>query len=233
MAVYFVRHGHREDWENPAWKATALRPQDPKLSMTGLTQASEVAAFFGAQNGHPPAAHTHRPHNVRHIFASPFVRVLQTATAIADVLDLPINVENGVIEWLIEGHDVDPLPVEELAELFPRVNRGYRSHVDLPRGEDRGKLQLRADVIMKHLTERYVKEGEDVLIVSHAAPIIMLTRALVGDPKATVNVATCSVSCYQRLTADAAWTPLLNGHTQHLSDGELANWQFPEDLRYR
>jgi broad specificity phosphatase PhoE len=37
---------------------------------------------------------------IAHIFASPFLRTVQTANAVAEMLNLPIKLETGLSEWL-------------------------------------------------------------------------------------------------------------------------------------
>lgn len=39
--------------------------------------------------------------NIRHIYASPFLRTVQTAHQVADVLSVPVRVEYGLSEGLL------------------------------------------------------------------------------------------------------------------------------------
>lgn len=83
--LYFVRHGMREDVENPAWREAAENPCDPPLSPTGLRQAHDFAE-------------TLRGAGIRHVFSSPFLRALHTAHPLAAGLGLPLRVEPGLSE---------------------------------------------------------------------------------------------------------------------------------------
>jgi hypothetical protein len=83
------------------------------------------------------------------ILCSPFIRTLQTATEVANILDLDIKVEYGVAEWLpthvsdvcyqyrdfkpiVPKQVIDPLPVSTLAKQFPRIDEKYTSLYPLP-----------------------------------------------------------------------------------------------------
>ena len=40
--IYLIRHGQREDFEDPTWPQRAARPYDTPLSATGFRQAEDV-----------------------------------------------------------------------------------------------------------------------------------------------------------------------------------------------
>ena len=73
--IWIIRHGNREDFQNPGWAKTAQRPFDPALSPDGETQAKEVGRRLQDEPIHC-------------VFASPFLRTIQTASHIAEALDL-------------------------------------------------------------------------------------------------------------------------------------------------
>jgi broad specificity phosphatase PhoE len=113
MKFIIIRHGEREDHIDPTWIATAENPSDPPLSKVGLEQARLVGE------------HLKKTENVDAIFASPFTRTLQTATGIADVLDLPLQVESGLAEWLNpdfrHGKPMYWPSLEDSMAAFPRI----------------------------------------------------------------------------------------------------------------
>ena len=85
--VLIARHANRLDFVYPDWFLTAERRYDPPLSDDGMIQAQQLAKRLKGER-------------ITHIFASPFLRTIQTANAIAEVLDLSIKLEIGLSEWL-------------------------------------------------------------------------------------------------------------------------------------
>lgn len=89
-SVWVVRHGERIDAVEKGWKKTAARPHDPPLTPTGFEQAAATGR-------------TLREHRLDAIYTSPFLRCVQTATAIVEAMGPgapPIHVEPGLGEWL-------------------------------------------------------------------------------------------------------------------------------------
>ena len=117
--LWISRHGNRVDFMDPTWRRSASRPEDPPLSPDGVEQAREL--------GHRLAGE-----GIAHVFASPFLRAVQTASCVAEAVDAPIRIEHGVCEWLNREWFAgvpEYLSDEEMARLFPRVVCGYRSAV--------------------------------------------------------------------------------------------------------
>ena len=85
--LYVIRHGSRVDHEDRSWGKTAERPHDPPISEKGWRQARQTGRYL-------------QDKGITAVFASPFIRTIQTATAICDALDLPIFVEGGLSDWL-------------------------------------------------------------------------------------------------------------------------------------
>jgi len=221
--IYIVRHGMREDWANPSWRITAKNLHDTPLSAEGFMQAKEVAGFF-----------RNTKHNISHIFVSPFTRTCQTATAVADELNLPIHLEYGVTEYLGPHEEIHYPSMTELGTAFPRINASYKSHTIGPKTETKQMLFDRARRVIQHLAEDYVPENQkkgDLLIVTHAASAIALVRGIVGDPELRVNCAVCSISKVVRDPKTNKWICEINGGTTHLSKGEQFGWEFPDEVK--
>lgn len=89
-SIYVVRHGIRQDMEDPTWITRSDRPLDPPLSANGRRQADEVAKVL-------------RSARLTHIFCSPFLRTVQTADAIARLAGVPVFIEDGFCETLDPG----------------------------------------------------------------------------------------------------------------------------------
>ena len=111
--IWIVRHGNREDFQNPGWAKTAPRPYDPALSADGETQAKEVGLSLQGEQ-------------IDFVFASPFLRTIQTASHIADALNLAVSLEPGIGEILPTVQSApELLPVDELRQRFRRIDESY------------------------------------------------------------------------------------------------------------
>jgi len=91
--LLLMRHGSRPDLGH-----------DPSLDSLGFREAKQAATYLAdALADDPPCA----------LFASPYLRTLQTAQPLAEALGLPIRVEWGFGELLARGwlQREDPLPV--------------------------------------------------------------------------------------------------------------------------
>lgn len=88
----------------PDWVKTADNPHDTPLTERGVRQATDLGKHLSDCN-------------IRHIFASPYSRVSQTAAAASAAMKnpLPINVESGACEWL----NGDWYPSAPHVSLFP------------------------------------------------------------------------------------------------------------------
>lgn len=204
--VWIARHANRLDFVNPEWFNTAERPYDPPLSDDGFIQAQQLAQRL-------------KQENIKHIFASPFLRTVQTANEVASVLDLPIKLESGLSEWLNPAWMLtipEKLSIEALVELFPRIDTSYTSRVVAEYPETSEKLLERSGETAKLLTRSF---PEDILLVGHGASVLGATMGLVGeDVKTKVNAALC---CLVKIVLkDNAWVMELYGDTSHLGSSE-------------
>lgn len=204
--LWLIRHGDRLDTADPGWLLTAKRRHDTPLSSLGHVQAREVAARLAQEQ-------------VDHLFASPFLRALETAAAIGAALRLPVRVEHGLCEsFLDRWFPVLPdfMPEAELHATFPGVDRGYISAVrpNYPESGDDTRLRLARTVAA--LTESFTG---NLALVSHGGAITSLCQALVGPRGASVHAACC---CLIHLTCrDGTWTLERDGRdTSHLSKSE-------------
>ena len=88
MDIIFIRHA--ESTNNKTWaenRDESLRVPDPGLTGLGRSQADALAGWF------PGFA----PHTT-HLFASPFIRTLETAAPLANTLDMDIVVKPDLME---------------------------------------------------------------------------------------------------------------------------------------
>lgn len=169
--IFIARHGSRLDVEDPAWARQAQRPWDPPLAPRGRYEARRLAARL-ADKG------------VEFIFSSPFLRTLETAELLADILDLPLNVEPGLSEWLTP--DWFPLPepalgLENLAKQFVRIDRGYAPRGTARFGETGLEALQRSAETAKQLAQDF---SGNLALFCHAASLLgAVSGLLAADPE--------------------------------------------------
>ncbi|HEY9726247.1 MAG TPA: histidine phosphatase family protein [Chroococcales cyanobacterium] len=202
--VWIARHGNRLDFVNPEWFNTAERPYDPPLSEDGVIQAQQLGQRLVGES-------------IAHIFASPFLRTVQTASMVADALDLPIKLESGLSEWLNPAWmktEPERLPLEVLQERFPRIDPSYTSRVIARYPETNNQVLDRTSETARLLVTQF---SQDILLVGHGASVVGTTQGLVGGTP-EVNAALC---CLVKLVRQGQeWVMELNGDTSHLSGTE-------------
>jgi broad specificity phosphatase PhoE len=144
--IVFARHGQTA----PNREGLVLGRADPELTDEGREQAARLAAALA---GEPVTA----------IVASPLLRARQTAEAIADACELPVAVDDRLIEidwgaW--EGRSTGTLAQSDVDRL--KADRGTA-----PEGESLDSLSQRVE---SFCTEHLDGAGL-VVAVSHVSPI--------------------------------------------------------------
>ena len=203
-AVWLARHAERIDFANRAWPQSAERPFDPHLSEKGQLQAQKLAQRLAAED-------------IGHIFASPFLRTLQTAWPVAEALDMPIKIEYGLSEWLNpQWFSALPsyLAAADRPKLFARVDSDYRSVLQPSHPETWPEFEARAAKTVQALVAGY--DGQ-ILLIGHGATLTGATQGLIaGKPK--INTPLCGLVLAARNQAD--WSLTLNGDVAHLQDNQ-------------
>ena len=194
----------REDFENPAWRETAVNPHDTPLSARGLRQAGDVAEAL-------------RGEGIRAVFSSPFLRALQTAHPAAEACGVPVFVEPGLSEWLNpEWFPAPPrwLTPGEMSARFPRVDTSYEPAVvpDFPEPSETRDVFDRVGRTMRLLLDRY-PEG-DIALFAHGASLAQSIAGLVGGLEG-VDLRTASITTVAISPAGAS---LLASGSSHLRD---------------
>lgn len=201
QTLWIARHGNRLDFVNPDWFNSAERPYDPPLSEDGFVQARELG-------------HRLKSERIDRIFASPFLRTVQTAYEVAKILEMPIQLEAGLSEWLNpEWMSATPkrLPLEVLVQQYPAIDLSYTSRVLPQYPESEEVMSMRMAETAKRLAAEF---SENILLVTHGAFVVEGTAGLVGR-KAAVNPALC---CLVKLVRHSeTWEMELNGDISHLS----------------
>ena len=203
--IWIIRHGNREDFQNAGWAKTAQRQFDPALSSDGETQAKEVGRSL-------------QDEPIHYIFASPFLRTIQTASHIAEALDLSVCLEPGIGE-ILPGVESMPalLPEEERRQRFPRIDREYRAVNGFPYPESSDEGHKRAAVAARALTDRF--PDKNLLMVTHGAPVVGIVRGLTGlQDRLTVPL--CCIFTLQRNGGN--WLVVQRSEISHLSNQETS-----------
>ncbi len=206
QTVWIARHANRLDFVNPEWFNTAERPYDPPLSDDGFVQAQQLAKRLAGES-------------IAHIFASPFLRTVQTAHVVAEALDLPVKLESGLSEWLNpEWFPAMPqrLSPETLKALYPRIDLSYVSRVPALYPETDEACLRRAGETARRLAAEF---PEDILLVGHGASVLGGAMELGGSAaQPDLKVSLCCLFKFAR--QGQKWVMELNGDTSHLSETE-------------
>ena len=206
QTVWIARHGNRLDFVNPDWFLSAEHPYDPPLSDDGVIQAQQLGQRLKGEN-------------IAHIFASPFLRTVQTANQVAEALDLSIKVESGLSEWL-NPHWMpsmpEKLPLEVLHEKYPRIDLSYNSRVIAEYPETGEQALQRSGETALRLADEF---PQDILLVGHGASVLGTSMGLLGSTtQPEINATLCCLVKIVRM--DREWVMELNGDTSHLSETE-------------
>lgn len=200
--VWAVRHGQRRDTVDPDFHTYADRIHDPDLTEFGRWQAWRVGRFF-AEAGT----------DVESIFASPFLRTVQTADEICRELGATFELEAGLGEHRnAEWFDSDPETADpaDLAAWFETLRLGRESVVVPAFPESHADAERRVG----ETTRRLVDDASgSILLVGHGLTIGGVVRGLVGSTDG-VDAPLCGLTRIDRV--DGEWTLAYSGRTDHL-----------------
>lgn len=146
MRLVIVRHGERLDNVQPRWTNTAERPHDPPLTDRGREQADATGRHLGAQGWAPDGVL---------LLASPFLRTMQTAHAIAQHLRVPIHVCPGIAEFFSSTYFHEAPEVLGRAALCAALDTAP----DSVRHEDDIGLATRHPVFPEHINDAVRRLG--------------------------------------------------------------------------
>lgn len=156
------------------------------------------------------------------VYSSPFYRCIQTIQPFikendkrngkdSSIASIPIHGEPGFGEWYGANRTSDPQPAspKELQSFFPTYSLSYKSIcTPASTGESIAELHERAAFtlasIIQNLDNHPEKPGS-VLICTHAATFMALSRALTGDCPEDITVQdfhpwTAGLSTFRRRT---------------------------------
>ncbi|RMA96999.1 phosphoserine phosphatase PspA [Hydrogenothermus marinus] len=155
MAVRIIYVRHAESLWNPIGRYQGKL--DPELSEKGHKQAERLAEALEKYN---PTA----------LYSSPLKRTYMTAEYISKKLNLPINVDEDIIE--IDHGDWSGMLVEEVKEKYPEMFHDWLYHpetVKFPNGESLLDVYERVKRFQERMLEKH--DGETIIAVSHTVPI--------------------------------------------------------------
>ncbi len=201
QTVWIARHGNRLDFVNPEWFNTAARRYDPPLSADGFVQAAELAQRLKGES-------------IDRIFASPFLRTIQTASEVAQVLNLPIKLEAGLSEWhnpkwMSEMPEIHPR--ELLLDKYPLIDPDYCSCFFPHYPETRAEVYQRTAKTIQKLLFNY---SGNILIVGHGISVSGAIKGLAPQtPHFKVTLCCLTKIVWHR----DRWEVEFYGDTAHLS----------------
>jgi probable phosphoglycerate mutase len=165
--LVFVRHGvtvHTADR-----RFSGPGGDDPGLTDEGWGQARRAATALAADGGYSA------------IIASPLRRTRETASAVAEALDLPVAVDEGFREAAFG--EWDGLTVDEVRARWPaEFDAWAESFFDAapPGGEALTAVRERVEASLAATLEAH--PGEKLVIVSHVNPIKFAVRFCLDAP---------------------------------------------------
>jgi broad specificity phosphatase PhoE len=164
--MILIRHGQSEF--NVAFAVNRQDPgiRDPNLTEIGRTQALAAAVEIGRRG-------------VVRLIASPYTRALQTASIIAEALDLPVEVDPLVGERAVFACDIGT-PRSELEFQWPRLDFRHLPEIWWPTLEEHeDDLRRRTGEFCARMTAE--PDPDRIAVVSHWGFIRALTGQEVGN----------------------------------------------------
>ena len=197
--VWICRHGNRIDFIDKSWEG-----DDPFLSPDGIVPAQETGARLVGEG-------------IQHIFASPFLRTVETAHHIATALGLTVKVEPGASEWMNEKWFPNRpvhIPVPDLVDRFGNVDPDYTPAVLPQHPETAEEAYARSGKAARTVADAF--EG-DILLVGHGHSVDGMARGLMGK-ECEIHSGLCTLIKIAR--QNGTTTLELNGDSSHLTSGE-------------
>jgi 2,3-bisphosphoglycerate-dependent phosphoglycerate mutase len=197
MQFYIIRHCQSEN--NALWKQTGSehgRSSDPALTDLGHQQAQVLADFLARSAAQGPVGKPDglgdEAFGITHLYCSLMRRSVQTATYIAEALDLPLIARDDIHE---RGGIYQKNPHTEINEGLPGPNRDhFQTHhpeLILPQSvsaegwwnrtyEEKEDALQRATLFLAWLEDHHGDTDDRVAIVSHGGFIQSLFSILLG-----------------------------------------------------
>ena len=200
--VWVVRHGERRDTVDMGWRDFAERVHDPPLTDLGRWAAWRVGRYFVESDVSLDA-----------VYASPFLRAVETAEEIGRETGNDVRLEPGLGEHRnAEWFDADPetASLETLAERFGPVRLDHDPLVVPAFPESHAEAMARVGETARRLAG--LVDGR-LLLVGHGLTVGGVVQGLVGSTDG-VDAPLCGLT---RLERDGdGWHLAFSGETSHL-----------------
>eukprot|EP01098_Paradermamoeba_levis_P005056 TRINITY_DN2149_c0_g2_i1.p1 TRINITY_DN2149_c0_g2~~TRINITY_DN2149_c0_g2_i1.p1 ORF type:complete len:357 (+),score=80.58 TRINITY_DN2149_c0_g2_i1:141-1073(+) len=151
-----------------------------------------------------------------------------------------IKLENGLSEWLEESK-VSKMANEDYAQKFETLDLSHQSYLPyVPKSESAKQLHRRCELFVNAFEadlEQRLAEGNhhdeehNILMVSHAATIIALSRSFLRDLDLRLEPGTCSLTRLSKEVGEAEWKLDEACEASFLHTGAHRTWGFDEDLQ--
>ena len=197
QTLWLVRHAHRLDFIHPEWFDTAVYRYDPPLSAQGFDRAISLAREL---------SHC----SIDRIFTSPFLRTIQTVDPLARLLQLPIQLEWGLCEWLCQEWTSEfpaTTPVDDLVKYYPNIDATYRSLVMPYYPETVEDLNARINILAHKLVRDNCING---LAIAHKGSVLGIVAALTGEDEWRTYDLACG-EIIKLVYADDRWSGIIQG----------------------
>ncbi len=207
QTIWMVRHGNRLDFVYPEWFNTAKRRYDPPLAMDGFIQAKLLANRL-------------KNEDIKHIFVSPFLRTIQTAYPLAEILNLPLKIERGLSEWLNKNWMTEmpqTEPKNQLEKDYPLIDWSYQSLVIPEYPETEENLKQRTSKTISILSKNY---SENILLVGHSASVSGCSLGLLQE---NIEIKTPLCGLIKIIKNQEQWKLKLNGDISYSQKLEMLN----------
>lgn len=201
--VWVARHGQRAD-SDPDWRTNAERVHDPPLTDHGRWEAWRLGRRLAATGVAFDA-----------VYASPFLRCVETADEICRELECSFDLEPGLGEHRnAEWFDADPeiLSGQTLVERFEPCRDDSEPAVVPEFPESHDVAERRVGEATQALLERHPGDGH-LLLVGHGLTVGGVVRELVGSTD-WVDAPLAGLTRIERRGAD--WHLCFSGDTLHL-----------------
>ncbi len=149
--MYFIRHGQSQF--NLGYELTGRDPNTPDATLTdkGFEQARRAAGQLADKH-------------IRQIISSPYTRALQTASVIAEILNVPLQIEPLAGEKKLYSCDIGT-PRSALQQAWPQLDFSVLEDENWWPSYDENNAHLSDRV--KRFHTKWVGAGQDVALVSH------------------------------------------------------------------
>ena len=200
--VYIVRHGQRRDAVDESWPAVADRVHDPPLTELGRWAAWRVGRRF-----------TSMTDDVDAVYASPFLRAVETAAEITDELGTEFRLEPRLGEHRNQDWFDDEPEIRSPTALAARFDGIVLDHDPLVEPTFPETHAAAMDRIGETARRLVAGETGTVLLVGHGATVGGVVHGLTGGTD-DVETPLCGITTLE--SVGDRWRLVDAGDVAHL-----------------